>query len=156
MPAASLARRNVDEHTGGPFAAGVFDLTTHQLVGPGVNVVIPSSNPTAHAEIVAIAVAGARLGTHDPGDEGRKPTVLVTSVEPCAMCLGAMPWSRISRIIIGARDEDARAVGFDEGNKPDNWIKSLEYRGITVVRDVMRQEAIRILEKYERAGKEIC
>ncbi len=151
----TLARRNVEEDTGGPFGAAVFDLTTHRLVGPGVNMVVPSSNPTAHAEIVAISVAGSTLGTYDLGDEGRKPTALVTSVEPCAMCLGATPWSGVSRIVIGARDEDARAVGFDEGNKPANWIESLESRGITVVRDVLREEATKILVKYEQADKKI-
>ncbi len=151
----ALARRNVEEDTGGPFGAAVFDLTTHHVVGPGVNLVVPTSNPTAHAEIVAISVAGSRLGTYDLGDDGRRPTALVTSVEPCAMCLGATPWSGVSRIVIGARDEDARAVGFDEGNKPTNWIESLESRGIAVVRDVLREEAKKILVMYVEAGKEI-
>lgn len=151
----ALARRNVEEDTGGPFGAAVFDLTTHQLVGPGVNLVVPSSNPTAHAEIVAISVAGSRLDTYDLGDGGRRPTALVTSVEPCAMCLGATPWSGVSRIVIGARDEDARAVGFEEGNKPADWIESLESRGITVVRDVLREEATEILAMYLEAGREI-
>ncbi len=150
-----LARRNVEEQTGGPFGAAVFDMTTNCLVGPGVNRVVPASNPTAHAEIVAIAVAGSRLGRYDLGDQGREPTVLVTSVEPCAMCLGATPWSGVSQVIIGARDEDARAVGFDEGDKPVNWIELLESRGIAVLRDVLRTEAVEILVMYLQAGREI-
>lgn len=151
----TLARRNVEEDTGGPFGAAVFDLTMHRLVGPGVNLVVPNSNPTAHAEVVAISVAGSRLGMYDLGDGGRRPTALVTSVEPCAMCLGATPWSGVSSIVIGARDEDARDVGFDEGNKPANWIESLELRGIAVVRDVLREEASEILVMYQKAGREI-
>jgi len=153
--AVTLARRNVEMETGGPFGAAVFDLTTHRLVAPGVNLVVPNSNPTAHAEIVAISVAGSRLGSFDLGDGGRNPTGLVTSVEPCAMCLGATPWSGVSLVVVGARDEDARAVGFDEGHKPADWIESLAARGIGVVRDVMRTEATAVLESYVDAGRTV-
>lgn len=151
----TLARHNVEKQTGGPFGAAVFDMTTNRLLGPGVNRVVPVSNPTAHAEIVAISVAGSRLGRYDLGDQGREPAVLVTSVEPCAMCLGATPWSGVSQLIIGARDEDARVVGFDEGDKPVNWIESLESRGIAVLRDVLRTDAVEILVMYSKAGREI-
>lgn len=153
--AVGLAQRNVEMETGGPFGAAVFDLTTHRLVAPGVNLVVPNSNPTAHAEIVAISVAGSRLDSYDLGDGGRNPTGLVTSVEPCAMCLGATPWSGVSLIVVGARDEDARAAGFDEGHKPVDWIESLESRGIAVVLDVMRSEATSVLEVYVKAGRTI-
>lgn len=153
--AVSLASANVEHGTGGPFGAAVFDMTSNRLVAPGVNRVVPASNPTAHAEIVAISVAGSRLGRHDLGDSGRQPMALVTSVEPCAMCLGATPWSGVSRLVIGARDKDARSVGFDEGSKPKNWIESLHDRDITVIRDVLRQEAVDILTAYSRGGGEI-
>jgi len=150
-----LARRNVEERTGGPFGAAVFDVSTDRLVGPGVNLVIPASNPTAHAEIVALGVAGGRLGTYDLGDQGRQPTLLATSVEPCAMCLGSIPWSGVSMMIVGARDEDARAVGFDEGDKPAGWKQSLRSRGIEVVQDVLRNEAAAILVMYQQSGMQI-
>jgi len=150
-----LARHNVERDTGGPFGAAVFDRSTDRLIAPGVNLVVPESNPTAHAEIVAISIAGARLGRFDLGDQGNRPAVLVTSVEPCAMCLGATPWSGVSQVIIGARDSDARAVGFDEGDKPANWIESLESRGVEVVRDVMRSEATEVLVMYQEAGSVI-
>jgi len=151
----ALANANVGHNTGGPFGAAVFDLTTDRLVAPGVNRVVPASNATAHAEIAAISIAGSRLGRHDLGDGGRHPMTLVSSVEPCAMCLGATPWSGVSRLVIGARDEDARAVGFDEGTKPRSWIESLHARDITVVRDVLRQEAADVLAAYRQAGGEI-
>lgn len=151
----ALAGANVHNGTGGPFGAAVFDLTTDRLIAPGVNRVVPASNPTAHAEIVAISVAGSRLGRHDLGDSGRHPMALVSSVEPCAMCLGATPWSGVSRLVIGARDEDARSVGFDEGSKPKQWIESLQARDITVIRDVLRDEAMEVLAAYRTAGGEI-
>jgi tRNA(Arg) A34 adenosine deaminase TadA len=148
-----LALRNVAEQHGGPFGAAVFDNTTDHIVGPGVNLVIPASNPTAHAEIVAIAVAGSRLGQYDLGSSG--PTTLVASTEPCAMCLGATPWSGVSGLIVGARDEDARAIGFDEGSKPDDWVAYLESRGISVQLDVLRDEAADVLRQYMATGGEI-
>lgn len=151
----ALASANVRYDTGGPFGAAVFDMATSRLVAPGVNRVVPTSNATAHAEILAISIAGSRLGRHDLGDSGQHPMALVSSVEPCAMCLGATPWSGVSRLLIGARDEDARAVGFDEGNKPRSWIESLHDRDITVVRDVLRQEAANVLVAYRQAGGKI-
>ena len=150
-----LAMRNIAEQHGGPFGAAVFDDATDHVVGPGVNLVIPAANPTAHAEIVAMGVAGARLGRYDLGANGSRPTTLVASAEPCAMCLGATPWSGVSTLIVGARDEDARAIGFDEGSKPDDWVAYLESRGISVLLDVLREEAADVLRKYMRTGGEI-
>lgn len=150
-----LASRNVAERHGGPFGAAVFDATTHHLVGPGVNLVIPAQNPTAHAEIVAMGISGARLGQYDLGANGARPTCLVTSTEPCAMCLGATPWSGVSTLIVGARDQDARAIGFDEGSKPDDWVTSLESRGISVQLDVLREQAADVLRRYMSTGGEI-
>ncbi len=146
----SLARRNVAEDTGGPFGAAIFERGTGRLVAPGVNRVVPARSATAHAEIVAISLAGQVKGTFDLG--AGTPTELVTSVEPCAMCLGAVPWSGVAAVVCGARDEDARAVGFDEGDKPADWIDSLAARGIDVVRDVMRRDAAAVLQDYAAAG----
>jgi len=146
-----LARQNVEQKTGGPFAAAVFD---HQgnLIAPGVNMVVSANCSVLHAEIVAIALAQKILGRYDIGDGGKLHYDLVTSAEPCAMCLGAVPWSGISRIICGARGEDTQRIGFDEGAKPVNWINQLEGRGITVMRDILRQKAIEVLEEYKASG----
>jgi tRNA(Arg) A34 adenosine deaminase TadA len=68
------------------------------------------------------------------------------------MCYGALPWSGISRLACGARDADARAVGFDEGPKLDDWIEQLNARGIDVVRDVLRGDAVAVLHDYAASG----
>lgn len=135
---------------GGPFAAAVFDATTGELLAGGVNLVVPAAVPVAHAEIVALALAGRRLGTYDLTVHG--PVELVTSCEPCAMCLGAVPWGGVSRVVSGARDEDARAIGFDEGDKPGAWADALRHRGIEVLEDVRRAEASAVLRSYLDAG----
>ena len=119
--AVSLARENVRRGTGGPFGAAVFEARTGRLVAAGVSLVVPARWSGAHAEIVALALAQRALGTHDLGGPGMAPHELVTSVEPCAMCLGAVAWSGVRRLVCGAREAEARAIGFDEGPKPGRW-----------------------------------
>jgi tRNA(Arg) A34 adenosine deaminase TadA len=147
-----LAEQNIEHGTGGPFAAAVFDKNTSKLIAPGVNLVIGSDCSAAHAEIVALSIAQKILNTYDLGAEGLPACELVTSTEPCAMCLGAIPWSGIRSLVCGSRDEDARELGFDEGAKSSDWIQQLRSRGITVQRDVLRDEAKAVLTQYLKSG----
>ena len=71
------------------------------------------------------------------------------------MCLGATPWSGVSTLIVGARDEDAREIGFDEGSKPEDWVAYLNSRGISVQLDVLRDDAADVLRQYMHTGGEI-
>lgn len=146
-----LSRLNVEHGSGGPFAAAVFEMETGRLVAAGVNRVVPDSCSAAHAEVVALGLAQRRLATHDLASGGRRHE-LVASTEPCVMCFGAVHWSGVRQLVCGARAEDARTVGFDEGTKPDGWIGVLERRGVTVLRDVAREEARDVLELYRRRG----
>jgi len=147
----SLARQNVQRTTGGPFASAVFDHSGH-LIAPGINMVVTSNCSVLHAEIVALVLAQETLGRYDLSDEGRLHYDLVASAEPCTMCFGAVPWSGVRRLVCGARDEDARAIGFDEGPKLDDWVAELNNRGIAVLRDVLREEAAAVLREYGAAG----
>ncbi|NLW84878.1 MAG: nucleoside deaminase [Phycisphaerae bacterium] len=151
--AVELAQRNIDQGTGGPFGAAVFDLTTHTLVAAGVNLVTSAACSIAHAEMIALARAQQRLKTWDLSAVDRFE--LATSCAPCAMCLGAMPWSGVCALACGARDEDARAIGFDEGAKPADWAGELEKRGITVTQDILRERAAAVLRAYAAAGGKI-
>ena len=150
--AVELSRRNVAEGTGGPFGAAVFDLSTFRPLAVGVNLVMPTSSAAAHAEVVAICLAGQAVGNYDLGVGSGSPTELVTSCSPCAMCLGAVPWSGVSSLVIAAREEDARSVGFDEGNRPPDWVDGLRRRGIAVTEDVLRAEAVAVLRGYVSEG----
>ena len=153
--AIELSRLNVEHGTGGPFGAGIFDLSTNRLIAPGVNLVTTTNLSTAHAEVVAIMVAQQVVGYFDLGGQGRPPYELVASTEPCAMCFGSVPWSGVRQLVCGARDEDARSIGFDEGPKMSDWVSSLEQRGISVVRDTCRDEAAAVLRNYAESGGEI-
>lgn len=150
-----LASQNVRRGTGGPFGAAIFEKESGRLVAPGVNLVVSSGCSVFHAEMVAIMVAQKTLDTFDLGGEGIPPCELVASTEPCAMCLGATPWSGVRGLVTGARDEDARAVGFDEGAKMAEWAGSLEDRGISVRPNVLREEAAAVLRQYAEKGGEI-
>ena len=146
-----LTRENVVQG-GGPFGAAVFDAESGVLLAPGVNQVLALSSSIAHAEIMALTIAQQKLQTFDLGAPGLPVCELVSSTAPCAMCLGAIPWSGVRRLICGARDEDAREIGFDEGAKIENWIEELEKRGISVITDLCRTEAREVLLAYRDAG----
>ena len=150
-----LAHENVRRRTGGPFGAAIFERETGRLLAPGVNLVVGSCCSVFHAEMVAIMIAQKIFGNFDLGEVSGPTYELVTSTEPCAMCLGATPWSGVRGLVCGARDEDASAVGFDEGSKPPEWVSALEERGITVARDVLREEAAGVLREYAATGGEI-
>jgi tRNA(Arg) A34 adenosine deaminase TadA len=146
-----LSRQNVQRATGGPFAAAVFD-NDGRLIASGVNMVVTSNCSVFHAEILALIIAQSLLGRYDLSDGGTIQYDLFATTEPCAMCFGAIPWSGVSRLVCGARDEDARAIGFDEGPKLADWVASLNDRGIAVLRDVLRSDAVAVLQEYVKAG----
>jgi len=149
------ARQNIERRTGGPFAAAIFESASGALVSLGVNLVTTLNTSILHAEMVAIALAQLKLQTYDLGRPDLPEYALVTSTEPCAMCLGAIPWSGVRKVITGARDCDARAVGFDEGQKVSDWKGGLRARGIDVVTEVQRDSARAVLEVYRDLGGSI-
>lgn len=151
----SASRKNVEEGTGGPFAAAIFEIDTGNLVSLGVNLVTTQQLSLLHAEMVAIAVAQTKLKTYDLGNPSVPGHELIASTEPCAMCFGAIPWSGVNRVVTAAKDEDARNIGFDEGPKPDNWIKSLNNRGIQVIDNIERESARTVLQLYKDSNGHI-
>ena len=105
--AISLASQNVREGLGGPFGSVV--VKDGEIIGEGTNRVATSCDPTAHAEMLAIRAASAKLKNFDlSGCE------LYTSCEPCPMCLSAIYWARIERMIYGNSIVEADAIGFSD------------------------------------------
>jgi tRNA(Arg) A34 adenosine deaminase TadA len=147
-----LSRLNVRNGTGGPFGAAIFRMDDGLLLSPGVNLVLAGGCSVLHAEIVTFMAAQLKAGTYDLSSAGLPPYELVTSTEPCAMCLGAVTWSGIRRLVCGARGADAEETGFDEGEKPPAWTKTLERRGISVLRDIRREQAVSVLREYRAGG----
>ena len=92
---------------GGPF--GCVVVLNGEIIGEGHNMVTLNNDPTAHAEIMAIRAACKRLNSFQlTGCE------IYTSCEPCPMCLGAIYWSRASRVVFASTRLDAAAADFDD------------------------------------------
>ncbi len=147
-----LSRMNYRNGTGGPFAAAVFNMHENTLVATGVNMVFAGRCSVLHAEVVALMIAEQKTGVYDLSAPGLPPYELVTSTEPCAMCLGAVAWSGIRKLVCGARGSDAEDAGFDEGDKPAGWPEALDRRGVTVVCDIRREQAAAVLAAYRSQG----
>ena len=150
--AIDLSRENVLRETGGPFGAAIFVEQTGELVGVGMNSVQRLSNATLHAEMVAFMVAQHRLGIFTLGASGLPDHTLATSCDPCAMCLGAVLWSGVRRVLCGASRDDATRLGFDEGPVFPESYRYLDDRGITIIHGVLRLEARTVLELYRERG----
>jgi tRNA(Arg) A34 adenosine deaminase TadA len=106
--AIQVAEENSATVMGGPFGAVVVSGDT--VVGTGGNRVVLDQDPTAHAEILAIREAARELGTHV-----LDRCVIYCSCEPCPMCLAAIYWARIPRVVYAASASDAATGGFDDG-----------------------------------------
>lgn len=144
-----FAEINFEQKTGGPFAAGIFETKSGAVVGIGVNRVVPSNNSSAHAEIVAISLAQKKLATFDLGGPGMPDYQIVVNGRPCAMCCGALPWSGIRSLVIGASGERIESLtGFDEGAVHPRWQQELESRGIEVIENVLSEEAEVVFQRF--------
>jgi tRNA(Arg) A34 adenosine deaminase TadA len=141
-----LADRNHREGSGGPFAALVADAATGEIISVGVNLVLAANLSSLHAEVVALSLAQTHLAGWNLGGAGRE---LLVNWRPCVMCYGATMWSGIERLVIaGEGDIVETLTGFDEGPMRADWKEQFAARGITVVTDVLREDAIKTFTEY--------
>lgn len=150
--AVRLARENVRRVSGGPFGAAIFEVGTGRLVGVGVNSVLRHQSSCLHAEVVAFMVAEAAVESFTLALPDGRRHALVTSCEPCAMCLGAVLWSGVERVVSGASRQDALDLGFDEGPVFPESYSYLEARGVAFTHGVRRVEARGVMEEYLTRG----
>jgi guanine deaminase len=104
--ALELAAKSIKEG-GGPF--GALITKDGKIISEGSNRVVLSHDPTAHAEIIAIRRASATIMSHDLSG-----CVIYTSCEPCPMCLGAIYWSGIQKVVYASDRKDASRAGFND------------------------------------------
>ena len=152
-----LGRWNIDQQTGGPFAAAVFCRETHELISIGVNRVIPLHCSLAHAEAVAISLAQQKTMSHDLSLVGAGRFELFASGQPCVQCFGMVWWSGLTRMVISARATDIEELtGFHEGPLPENWPALLASRSplpsVEVVTDIERTAGRELLRLYSAQG----
>ena len=140
--AIELAIENVRLRQGGPFGAVV--VKDGQIIAEAANSVTSANDPTAHAEILAIRAAASTLKTY------RLTTLsLYVTLEPCVMCVGAMLNARIARVVYGARDEKAGALGsvYDIGR--DGRLN----HQFEVIGGVMESECAELMREFFRARR---
>ncbi len=145
--AIDLAENNVLQGQGGPFGAVI--VKDGMVVARSANKVVPQNDPTAHAEISAIRLACAELGTFNL--EG---CVIYTSCEPCPMCLGAIYWARISEIYYANTKVDAAAIGFDDQFIYDEIDLPMDERKLPHIQ-LMHEEALHSFKLWETSEKKI-
>ncbi len=142
-----LAHEGPAKGAGGPFGAVV--VKNGEIVGRAFNCVPSTNDPTAHAEVLAIRDACAKLGSFQLDG-----CTLYASCEPCPMCLGAIYWARPDRVVYAATHADAAAIGFDDQFIYEQIDLPPAQRSIEM-QQMLREEALEAFKAYERLeGKE--
>ncbi|MDQ3798262.1 MAG: nucleoside deaminase [Acidobacteriota bacterium] len=139
--AIALAQNGIDTNAGGPFGAIV--VREGEIIGEGCNRVTSTNDPTAHAEVVAIRDACARLGSFQLDG-----CTIYTSCEPCPMCLGAIYWARPEKVFFGCTREDAARIGFDDQFIYEEIEKNYEHRQMKLA-NFLRDEALEVFRNWE-------
>ena len=135
-----LASKNMENGHGGPF--GCVVVKKGKIIASAFNEVLKTNDPTAHAEIVAIRRACLKLKTYQlDGCE------IYTSCEPCPMCLGAIYWSRPSKVYYAASRIDAALAGFDDNHIYDEFNLPLPDRLIPF-EQIMQQQVKEVFNKW--------
>lgn len=145
--AKEAAEHGINNNEGGPFGAIITDKEGN-IISTGNNKVLKNNDPTAHAEIVAIRNACAKLKTYDLSNY-----ILYTSCEPCPMCLSAVIWSNIKEIYYACTREDAAKIGF----RDDLIYDYLNGKTTDLIKlnHIDRNDCISIFEKYKNENKTI-
>jgi tRNA(adenine34) deaminase len=129
----------------GEVPVGALVIKDGEILGQGHNRNLLDNDPTAHAEIVALRQAAARLGNHR-----LTGCTMVATIEPCSMCAGALIHARIARLVYGASDPKAGAAGstLQVINHP-----SLNHR-MEVTAGVLAAKCSEVLQKFFRQKRQ--
>lgn len=140
--AVRLSRRGMRQREGGPFGAVV--VSGRRVVGRGWNRVLVSHDPTAHAEVEAIRAASRRLRRFDLSD-----CVLYASCQPCPMCLSAIYWAGIRRVIYANTARQAASIGFADQFIYDEF-KRPPHRRVLCALHFPLEQAGQVFAEWER------
>lgn len=142
--AIKLSQKNLKTHDGGPF--GVVVVKNGKIIGRSANCVLKNNDPTAHAEIMAIRAACAKIKSYDlSGCE------LYTSCYPCPMCLGAIIWANIKTVYYGNTKKDAANIGFRDDfiyEYLNALAKGKQNTKTLKLKPLARKEAIKAFEAF--------
>lgn len=145
--AIQLSLDNVLSGKGGPFGAVI--VQNGKVLAEGVNRVTATNDPTAHAEVVAIREACAKLPAFELTD-----CEIYTSCEPCPMCLGAIYWARLSRVYFANLASDASQIGFDDSFIYREIAQVVRKRSIPMI-PMMREQALAAFRAWQEKPNKI-
>ncbi len=129
-----------------PFGAAIFK--GNDLVSVAHNTVWRDTDPTAHAEVNAIRAAAKKLGTIDFTGYS-----MVTTCEPCPMCLTAIHWAHLDRVVYGATIEDAAKTGFSELRIAAKEMVRQGGSPLKVEGELCRDECAELFSIFLKSGK---
>jgi len=122
---------------------GAVIVMENKIIARGYNQTERLTDPTAHAEIIALTSAFNYLGSKYLGEA----TIYIT-VEPCLMCAGALYWSKIGQVVFGADDEKN---GYRRGLRPENFPGSGTWPfhpKTTLVSGILKEECARLMREF--------
>jgi guanine deaminase len=140
--AIASAREGITCNHGGPFGACV--VKDNEILATSHNTVIRDNDPTCHAEMNAIREASKSLNTHILSD-----CVLYTTAEPCPMCLAAIYWARIPKIIVGAHRKVAAKFGFDDDFFYEELLLPTPERKVKIVENISSKECESVFSEWK-------
>lgn len=135
------AQEGISKKEGGPFGAIIVDKEGN-IISNGNNKVIKNTDPTAHAEIIAIREACKKLKTYDLSEY-----ILYTSCEPCPMCLSAIIWANIKQVYYGCTKKDAGEIGFRD-DMIYEYLKG-KNKDLIKLEELEREDCLEVFKKYK-------
>jgi len=139
--AIALSKEMMEANQGGPFGAVI--TRGDQIIAEGFNKVTSSNDPTAHAEVTAI-----REACRSEESFSLEGCTIYTSCEPCPMCLAAIYWARISRIVYANSRSDAADIGFDDDFLYKEIPLPLDQRSIPT-EQALGEEALAVFQAWD-------
>lgn len=139
------ARRGINQ---GQTPFGACIACNDEVIAAAHNEVWADTDATAHAEIITIRAACAKLGTIDLSG-----CTIYSTCEPCPMCFAACHWAKISRIVFGASISDAQAAGFNELSISNDEMKRLSDSKMEITAGILKDEAVSLFAEWADRGK---
>lgn len=138
LEAIKSANEGIKSKDGGPFGCCIVD-SNDNIIAVAHNNVLGNNDPTAHAEIEAIRIAGEKINSYD-----LKDCKLYTTCEPCPMCLFAIMWANIKGVYYGCNRVDAADIGFRD-EKFYEMIKDIDNINLY---NIDREECLKLFKDY--------